>query len=643
MTLLDFSGIMWTITWKGRQPSMIPGFQPDPAELRAESGRESFFAPWLTGPWRPAGFLFAIMVAIATYRSWGPQGKWRITSLTQLIRQMRFSLGRDPELRRFLAEHPRLSRKQVISRLLVSFWAEVLGLTILALCQRLADPQDPLYSLRTAFGLDGPCHPQRVSELHAVWGGADRVRCHLRDLVCKLLYLSDFTEQDVERAAVNQTFDAPLLRAGQGYGFDCFLNYLFWQGIFACLEAALAEPLAANGFKLHDLVVAYCERLAESIHTLDDLATELRNEQWAGMLERRIAPVSQTFANFLGKLQVGCLVQVQEKQVRRAHRGRTWFSVAIDACILELFGDYEGARPLWDHVTHQKVKGYKLQVILSIATGLPVAFCLQEKEDTDADVLNQLLTEARRVLGVKRLNLVMFDRGYWRLDEFKALDRNREGLITPAKKYQTIQQAVAAIPRTRWQRGQFNEKWAETSVLFGEQNLRLRLVVRKKLGWRVKRDENKKLVLNEAGKPVKEPVILYHGYLTNLSREELDSDQVLATYSQRWGIEDFFEELLNQYDLRKFPGADSTSVHRHILLTFLLYTMVRLFRTLAAEWMDGAQYATMELRRFGKEFLRSPLILLRWLRQGKPPGQAPRNPRSGGVMPVGLFGLGSPS
>jgi hypothetical protein len=41
---------------------------------------------------------------------------------------------------------------------------------------------------------------------------------------------------------------------------------------------------------------------------------------------------------------------------------------------------------------------------------------------------------------------------------------------------------------------------------------------------------------------------------------ELDSGQVLAIYSQRWGIEDFFEELLNQYDLHKFPGTDNLSL-----------------------------------------------------------------------------------
>jgi len=209
---------------------MIPESQSYPA-----LDHESFFAQWLTGPWRPAGFFFAVMVAIATYRSWGPQGKWRIRNLAKLIRQMRSSLGRDPELRRLLAEHPRLSRKQVISRMLVSFWADVLSLTVQDLCQRLEDPQDPLHALRAAFGLERRCYPQRVSELHAAWGGKDQLRCHLRDLVSQLLYLADLTEQDVERAAANQTFDAPLLRAGQGYGFDYFLNYLFWQGIFARL------------------------------------------------------------------------------------------------------------------------------------------------------------------------------------------------------------------------------------------------------------------------------------------------------------------------------------------------------------------------------------------------------------------------
>jgi hypothetical protein len=65
--------------------------------------------------------------------------------------------------------------------------------------------------------------------------------------------------------------------------------------------------------------------------------------------------------------------------------------------------------------------------------------------------------------------------------------------------------------------------------------------------------------------------------LTNLSEVELEADQVPGMYGQRWGIEDFFEEGQNQYYLNKFPGTSLAVVKRHIILTFLLYTLVKRF------------------------------------------------------------------
>ena len=126
-----------------------------------------------------------------------------------------------------------------------------------------------------------------------------------------------------------------------------------------------------------------------------------------------------------------------------------------------------------------------------------------------------------------------------------------------------------------------------------------------------------------------------------LSQVELEADQVLAMYSQRWGVEDFFEEIQNQYYLHKFPGTSLALVQRHIILTFLLYILVKRFQKLVAEWLERAEYAKMELRRFCREFIHVPIARLNWLKAGKPREQAKRSARRNGAFLQRFFPLGS--
>jgi hypothetical protein len=72
---------------------------------------------------------------------------------------------------------------------------------------------------------------------------------------------------------------------------------------------------------------------------------------------------------------------------------------------------------------------------------------------------------------------------------------------------------------------------------------------------------------------------------------------------QRWGIEDFCEELQNQYHLTKFPGISLPVVKRYILLPFYLYILVHRFQKLAAEWVERAE--------------RAAIRCLRWLKVGR--------------------------
>jgi len=70
--------------------------------------------------------------------------------------------------------------------------------------------------------------------------------------------------------------------------------------------------------------------------------------------------------------------------------------------------------------------------------------------------------------------------------------------------------------------------------------------------------------------------------------------------------------------------------------------MVKRFQKLAAEWLQKVEYARMELRRFGKEFLRAPIAYLDWLKAGKPKEQARQRPRRNGAFLQSFFSLDAP-
>lgn len=605
----------------------------------------AFFAEVLADDFRAAVLFFAIMVALAKNQQSHQYYARRLRKLAHLIKAMRYRLKHDPQIRALEGRYRQALKPSLVTRLLISFWARVLGINVQRLCQILNAEKDN--ALRRAFGLKAGqvCHPQRISEFHQQIGGqAGKGNLHryLRDLVCELLEIEQLSEADVEFVAAHHTFDPVLNELGKGYGFDYFLTFVFWQGIFARIEQALSEELKPNGYSVRDLFTAYLARLDEVVKTQDDLESKLRNELWRGSGENVVAPVSQTLINFLLKLDLNKLVVLYEDEVRQAHRGKKHIVVAIDAVLLELFGQYEGADWHYNDKEDRAIFGYKMHVIFSVTTDQPIAFYLHQEGDKDADVLDDLVQQARTILGVKKLGIVLFDRGYWRVDEFKQLaQQQHECLITPAKRYTHIKAAMAAIKPNQWQRLGINQRCAETTVYFGEQHISFRLVAFKKLGRRVVKDKDGNRVRDAEGKVVTEPVIIIHSYLTNLSEVELAADQLLGMYGRRWGIEDFFEELQNQYYLTKFPGTSLAMVNRHIILTFFIYALVQQFQKLAAEWLARVEYASMELRRFGKEFLQAPISYLLWLKAGKPKAQARRSTRRKGTSLGGFFALGA--
>ena len=234
---------------------MIPQVKPN-----VTWRREPFFPDVLEGRFRSAELFFAVTVALAKNKGYHKYQSWRIHKLVQLIKGMRYRLKRDTWVQAHIYRYRQEPVPSLVTRMLISFWARVFGITVQELCRLLNEERDS--ALRRAFGLKAGqrCYPQRISELHQALGGAngkEEMHRRLRDLVCELLEIEHLTEVDVEAAAATHTFAPVLSELGEGYGFDYFLSFVFWQGVLAQIERALSEELRSNGYSLCDLFASH--------------------------------------------------------------------------------------------------------------------------------------------------------------------------------------------------------------------------------------------------------------------------------------------------------------------------------------------------------------------------------------------------
>ncbi len=175
---------------------------------------EAFFKRYLNGDWHPSFLFLAITMKVSKDQRWPKQCTWKVRSLRQVISEMGVRLQREFVLEAYAAQCPGVTKRDLVSRMLISFWSSVFGLSIKDVCQRLADEDDPLNQLRKAFGLKKPCHRQRVSELHKAikeFKSREEMLIELRDWLVTWLQLERLTEADVEWATRHHTFDRPLL------------------------------------------------------------------------------------------------------------------------------------------------------------------------------------------------------------------------------------------------------------------------------------------------------------------------------------------------------------------------------------------------------------------------------------------------
>ena len=100
--------------------------------------------------------------------------------------------------------------------------------------------------------------------------------------------------------------------------------------------------------------------------------------------------------------------------------------------------------------------------------------------------------------------------------------------------------------------------------------------------------------------------VVYHSYLTNIPKEELNAEEVIDNYKKRWSIEHFFKELKQNYGLCVLPSTDYRIVQNHVAMVLIMYMMVTLFKKAL-----GGQFATCTLKTLSKNFFRASLCRIK--------------------------------
>jgi hypothetical protein len=353
-----------------------------------------------------------------------------------------------------------------------------------------------------------------------------------------------------------------------------------------------------------DLLFTYLTKLVEHGDNMDDLEKELKNSIEES--KQIINPCAQSFRDLLSDLDVEELKEVQKHLARRVSRSslKKGMIVSIDWTLIPVRGHHSGAYKCWDHVTNKQVTAYKLHVLFNSRDKQPLAFVFEEKDQTPTQVLKALIEETRQLLGVNHLGLVLYDKGYYEVESMKQIGLF-EQLITPGKKFSAIKKAIEDLNLRHFVGlNKDGNMLFDTTVYFKEADLTLRLVVVKTYTEQYVRTKsgNKKMV---NGNYVRERIVTFHSYLTNIPKEALDSAQVVENYAKRWSIEHFFKEL-NNYGLKTLPSTDYRIVQNHVAIVMLMYMLVTLFKKAL-----GGRFAACSLKTLNKNFFRAPIFRIK--------------------------------
>jgi hypothetical protein len=488
----------------------------------------------------------------------------------------------------------------IINMSIIIFFCQFFGKTM----EQFLDDinENAAYTLILRLRSSAPIYAQRISEFKTKLGKTliEAIMLDMKEYLYSSLALYELNDSIIEFVALGVSLNVTISKIYNQYGFSKFLNFAFWHGLFAQIEACIPRKRHQKKYRISDLLFTYLTKLVEHGDNMDDLEKELKNS--IEQDKQIINPCAQSFRDLLADLEAEELKTVQKQLARRVSRRslKNGLIVSADWTLVPVRGHHKGAYKCWDHVTNKEVMAYKLHVLYNSTDKQPLAFMFEEKDQTPTQVLKALIEETRQLLAVNRLGLVLYDKGYYNVENMKQLGFT-EQLVTPGKKFSAIKEAIKNLS-TKDFVGYDKDKnmLYDTNVHFKNADLTLRLVVARTYKEQyVKTKSGSKKLVN--GHYVKEREVRFHSYLTNIPKHTLSARQVIDTYAKRWSIEHFFKEL-NNYGLKVLPSTDYKIVQNHVTMVLLMYMLVTLFKKAL-----GGTFSVCSLKTLNKIFFRASI------------------------------------
>jgi transposase len=131
---------------------------------------------------------------------------------------------------------------------------------------------------------------------------------------------------------------------------------------------------------------------------------------------------------------------------------------------LTLFHDQatsQTSRGVW--VKNKSVRCYKLFAAFELKSNYPVCFKIAPGNTSDSKMLVEMCDGAKKVVGKKNIEIVMFDKGFYSAKELNKIKGDLT-FNTPAKKYKTIVEAIASIEPGKFKQYVLGKKYHKAQL-----------------------------------------------------------------------------------------------------------------------------------------------------------------------------------
>lgn len=296
---------------------------------------------------------------------------------------------------------------------------------------------------------------------------------------------------------------------------------------------------------------------------LSQLVDRLESNQYLGKAMGCKRPFKNTkpLTEFLVKWSVVLVQKVFTEFVLLLQKQGQVFgnSVSLDCCFLHVYGKtYEKAQKGYSGQLQRTANGYKLWVVFSVESRMPLYFRLDSGNYSDLEHAKECVQEAGKVLGKQKLKYVHTDRGFCSREWFHWLAQSMGvtfvNRVKGGQSHAYIQRHIDELKPCDYRRIGHRVKYARIKISVWE-GFDCHLFVGHTKGFST-------------------PLLL----LTNdLSMEWREAQR---RYLSRWSIETFFSQEKGNFALGKFTGTKWIQVQGDVCCSLITYMLLKAWRFL---------------------------------------------------------------